>query len=176
LRVKGKARQIIYVRVFDEQVDVYRPVTAFKLADNVLRIDHRGRPIDLVRGGYFSSGLAVAQAGEKFGYPNRAGKITIPARFVDAFPFSDGIAVVYSDEDGGKFGFIDATGREITPIKYSHAEAFSEGFAVVADRDDGPRYFIDRQGRRAFSQDFSAASSFKDGRARVGFCSPGDCF
>ena len=144
--------------------------------NDLLRIDHRGRPIDLARGGYFSSGLAVAQDGRKFGYIDKTGKFATPARFDYAFPFSDGIAVVYSDRDGGKFGFISAAGKEITPIKYSHAEAFSEGFAVVGDKVGGPRYFIDRQGRRAFSQNFSAVSSFKDGRARVGFCSPGDCF
>ena len=133
-------------------------------------------PCEVMHGPSFSSDRAVVSAGKKCGYIDKSGEICIPAIYDYAFAFTDDIALVYSDEDGGRFGYIDKHGAPITPISFYHAASFSEGYAVVSDKKNGGFYFIDKNGKRAFPQIFASyARSFHDGMARVGMPAGGEC-
>jgi hypothetical protein len=101
----------------------------------------------------------------KFGYIDRHGTIVIPAQFKSAENFSDGLARVTIGE---KSGFIDRNGKKIViPVKSDEGQIgdFSEGLAIVSI--DGKQGFIDRKGNMVISPQFSNASKFKNGLAKI---------
>lgn len=78
----------------------------------------------------FHEGLAVVKFDDKHGFINAKGTLTIPARYAEAFPFSDGLAAVRDKKTtvwgmGDQWGFIDKTGtlrikqdfNEVHPFK-----------------------------------------------------------
>ncbi len=106
-------------------------------ADNyVYYIDKSGNTIlkpsmtTKTRFGRFHEGLAFyKQKGNSlWGYINKAGKITIPAKFQEVFDFVDGLALV---EYKYTFGFIDKTGEFAIANEYDEAKSFNNGLAIV---------------------------------------------
>jgi ankyrin repeat protein len=91
--------------------------------------------------GDFSDGLAWVKvsdgAAQKYGYVDRTGRFAIEPRFLDARPFSDGLAgVAVPDEDGWRtYGFIDKSGRFAVEPVYNDVGEFSDGMAWVKKRD-----------------------------------------
>lgn len=86
----------------------------------------------------FSEGLApIIYAEEdgkyanrsKYGYIDKTGKVVIKGNFVEARPFSDGLAVVRNDYY--QFGYIDKTGKSVINPQFNHAGSFSGGIALV---------------------------------------------
>ena len=76
----------------------------------------------------------------KYGYKHN-GRVVIPAKYDDAWDFSEGLASV---KINGKWGFIDKTDTMVIPAKYDYAWTFSNGKARVKLND---RWFrIDRNG------------------------------
>lgn len=66
----------------------------------------------------FKNGLAPVaiktEHGIRWGYIDRSGKMAIPAVYLEAFPFDDGVALVYVYDATGKLAvgrYIDTTGR-----------------------------------------------------------------
>jgi hypothetical protein len=117
----------------------------------------------------FSDGLAVLQVGPKYGYMDKSGSVVIAPQYDYAFPFSDGMAAVYQDDNGGRIAFIDKRGHQITPYNFTYALPFSEGFAVVRENEGWPYTcrFIDKTGKYVFDT-YSWARSFKEGKANIG--------
>ena len=106
-----------------------------------------------------------------YGYKDEKGKIVIPARYVTATYFYDGIdkAWVYLNS---KFALIDKKGKLVTPFKYTYVNFFSEGMAVVAIdtkfMEAGGSYgFVDKNGKEVIPTIYEHAEEFKDGKARV---------
>jgi len=118
----------------------------------------------------FVNNLALMQSGSKYGYMDRSGKQVIPAIYDRASPFSDGMAIVYKDSDGGLFAYIDESGHQVTTFKFRDVTPFSEGLAAVSEGERGPWGFIDKTGKYAIRPTFEYAASFKEGKARVGLC------
>jgi tetratricopeptide (TPR) repeat protein len=85
-------------------------------------------PFDVYDPG-FSQGLAVALAGNNYGYIDKTGAFAIKPRFKSAKRFSEGLAAV---DLGGRWGYIDKTGKIVIPEKYASAGEFGEGLAAVA--------------------------------------------
>lgn len=102
--------------------------------------------------------------GDKEGYININGIAKIKPRFIDAEPFSEGLACVKTDAG---YGYIDKTGSfAIKPsAEYSEAESFSEGLAVV--KIDGKYGYINKTGKIIIPPVFTRALSFSDGLAKV---------
>jgi hypothetical protein len=106
-----------------------------------------------------------------YGYVDTTGKIIIRCQYENAYPFSEGLAVVVKN---AKYGFIDKTGKEAIPLKYEEASKFSEGLAVV--KLSGKNGFIDSSVRIVVSPQFERAcwvSDFSEGLAAA-YLSPGD--
>lgn len=106
-----------------------------------------------------------------YGYKDEKGKIVIPARYVTATYFYDGIdkAWVYLNS---KFALINKKGKLITPFKYSYVNFFSEGMAVVAVNTKfmaagGGYGFVDKNGKEVIPTIYDHAEEFKDGKAKV---------
>jgi hypothetical protein len=99
---------------------------------------------------------------------DKQGKLVTPAIYDYAFPFSEGMAAVYKDEDGGWLAFIDRTGKQITPFKFRDAQPFSEALAAVSENENGPYGFIDKTGNYAIPPTYTKVGSFHEGKAMVG--------
>ena len=78
--------------------------------------------------------------GIKIGF-KKDGVVVIPAKYDNAWKFSEGLAAVALK---GKWGYIDKTGKEVIPIKYDDVNDFKNGAAAV--RLKGKRGTIDKQG------------------------------
>jgi len=109
----------------------------------------------------------------KAGYIDHTGKIVIPLKFDDAWPFSEGLAPVRIGED---WGYIDKTGRVVIKPQFFSARNFSQGFSEVGIYWEGRRiidstigYYslIDKSGRVITDHRLDVISGFSDGLARV---------
>jgi hypothetical protein len=110
----------------------------------------------------FSDGLAAVHKGG-WGYIDRTGKVVIPARYLQARPFSEGVAPVK-----GQSGwlFIDKTGRPVDGLSgFEDATSFSGGLAAV--QVGGKWRFITREGQKKFELEFTTVSNFSEGLAAV---------
>ena len=100
------------------------------------------------------AGLAAVQIDGKWGYVDHAGELVIPATFLAAFPFSEGLAVTMIN--GSEYEFIDRTGKRAIPASFTGASSFVMGLAHVRS---GVNYnaatwaYIDHQGRPVFRYD-----------------------
>jgi WG containing repeat len=96
-------------------------------------------------------GLYIIAGAGKFGFIDKSGKVVIPPQFQYAFPFSEGLAQIRSNDGTSlKVGFIDKTGKAVIPLQFSDAADFSEDFALVRTQD-GTTAFIDRTGKLSIS-------------------------
>ncbi|MBC8030286.1 MAG: WG repeat-containing protein [Pyrinomonadaceae bacterium] len=101
------------------------------------------------------------------GYIDTTGKIIIPARFEEAYDFSEGLAHVKGE---GLNGFINPQGEVVIRLKEDMwpildwlSYGFHEGFAAVGGESAG---FIDRSGKFVF-KGYTWAASFSEGLAAV---------
>ena len=128
----------------------------------------------------FSEGLATIETGGKSGYMDKTGKLVIPAMFVDAEDFSEGLAAVQvtgemrwcpADEAGSRYGsaksygYIDRNGKMVIPPQFEYAGPFREGVANVSTCSKAG--FIDRTGKIVLPVEFEEVFSFRGGLAQV---------
>lgn len=93
---------------------------------------------------------------EKWGFIDLTGKEIIPAKYSEAYPFDDGLALVKIREAPSfitKCGFIDKTGKEVIPIIYDeakvlhiHVEGAHPKGAYAWVRLDNKKFFVDKTG------------------------------
>ncbi len=122
----------------------------------------------------FSEGLAPVQVDTLWGYIDTTGKMAITPRFDQAWPFSEGVAVVHVGgrndafryPEPGRWRFIDKTGNFIDDTtKFEAHLPFSEGLAAVKV---GRNYsFVDKYLNLVFSPKFCQVQGFHDGLAIV---------
>jgi hypothetical protein len=112
--------------------------------------------------------LFKVRVGDKFGYIDKTGRVTIPPQFDIAKPFSEGLAAVLV---GDKWGYIDQTGRFAVNPRFFRAHAFSNGLALVNEGDyshlSGPNVYINKRGEVVITPDQVAKGLGTS--ARVGF-------
>ena len=129
-------------------------------------LDKSGRPITPARfdgARAFAEGLAPVRLGDSWGFLDKEGMLVISPAFQDARPFSSGLARI---RDHGLYGYIDHSGRTVIASVFEHAGDFQDGLAVAGG--GGERYwYINRQGERAFAEEFALASPFFKGLAHV---------
>lgn len=104
----------------------------------------------------------------KYGFINRAGRIVIPAIYLNAQDFSEGLAAVAIETEGSesRWGFIDVNGVMKIPAKFSKEPfSFSEGYAPVTKRN-GRMVMIDKNGE-VVSGEYRNLSQFHGGYAFI---------
>ncbi|MBK9154651.1 MAG: WG repeat-containing protein [Chloracidobacterium sp.] len=118
--------------------------------------------------------LFVVIVDNKRGYIDRTGKIVIQPKWARANNFSEGLAVVASDEDGYKEGYIDTSGKVVVEPQYPMARDFSEGLAAVGFGEFGMHNsgshktgFIDKSGKLVIEAKYRDAGDFSEGLATV---------
>ncbi len=105
--------------------------------------------------------------GGKYGYLNQQGEWAIPAQFTSAFPFSDGLAAVQS-ENGRQYHLIDKQGRTIAelPENYTVQGICCEGKLIVTDAR-GWWGYAGQSGQVVLPCQWENAGYFSEGRAVV---------
>lgn len=103
-----------------------------------------------------------------YGYINEKGQEIIPLIYTDAYDFSEGLALVYQEDD---FGFIDVNGNMVLAKlneKFKRVNnAFSNGLLVVYDNNNQGG-FIDTKGKTVIKCQFKHhVGNFNDERAFV---------
>ena len=78
--------------------------------------------------GNFNNGIAVAKKEGKYGYINKSGQFILPNIYKEAFPFTNGKALVQF-QDTGKYTFINQTGENILKDNYKQLYPIKNGFA-----------------------------------------------
>ena len=100
--------------------------------------------------------------GDRWGYVNGNEKLVIPPRFLQAQPFTEGLALV---SEHGRFGFIDGHGEFAVYPEFADARSFSEGLAaVVLSVQWG---YVNRQGGFQIVPSFDEGRQFSEGAAAV---------
>ena len=94
-----------------------------------------------------------------FGYIDKTGQLTVPLKYEEARPFSEGLAAVKLKE---LWGFVNKTGKEIVPPQIGWVGDFKNGYAIVAHGKIEPD-----QEFNAYTDDAVWGIIGKDGRAVV---------
>jgi hypothetical protein len=125
----------------------------------------------------FDNGLVPVRQGEKWGYLNTEGKITIPIKYDKATPFNEGFAVVKNNET---YIIVNKQGKEI-PVDIANIDdlkPFSEQLAPYKTTT-GKMGFVDVNGKIAIEAQFLSVGYFTGGLAwaktpekMVGFINP----
>jgi WG containing repeat len=103
----------------------------------------------------------------KWGYMDKSGKLVISPDYYDAYPFTEGLALVQPhvdmDSRAIRVRFIDTSGNLLGSKTYAYAEVFSDGLALVVIAGEekwGPGY-IDKTGEMVIPQNqYKYAKSF----------------
>lgn len=107
----------------------------------------------------------------KYGYRSdrsRYVRFVIPNKWMDAKPFSEGLAAV--KDNNGKWGFIDETGSTVLPYHWEDCfGGFHEGLASVKDVS-GKWGYIDKHGQLVIPCQWESAYEFSEDLAVV--CGP----
>ena len=96
-----------------------------------------GIPDSVAQAFPFSGGRALVSERREgklqYGYLNRAGGMSIPARYANAGPFTGGLAAVKLSHDIGAqdWGYIDDRGTEVIAPRFKAAGSFDRGLAYV---------------------------------------------
>ncbi|MBO6879430.1 WG repeat-containing protein, partial [Winogradskyella sp.] len=109
------------------------------------------------------------------GYIDCNGQTVIDYKYINAFPFYNGVALVQEpnpnnihscySSDVPRWSLIDKTGKPVVNTKFQWASNFSEGLAAVKLND---KYgFINTKGELVIEPKFDMVTSFKSGISRV---------
>lgn len=116
------------------------------------------------RAGVYSEGMLAFEERGKWGFYDKAGKVVVEAKYLEAGDFHEGLAAV--QEEGG-LGYIDATGKVVVETTLSRADAFAKasgGVVAVAGRE-GMVGMIDGTGKWVVEPVFVEGDGVVEGRA-----------
>jgi len=102
------------------------------------------------------------------GYIDKTGSLVITPQFIQAFPFTNGVARFWTGAFVGlnKWGLIDRSGKETLPPQFDNiVNDFHEGLAPF--RVGGKWGFIDITGKIIIPARFDGARDFSEGFGRV---------
>lgn len=109
--------------------------------------------------------LFPIKSGDKWGYVDKQGLYIINSQFLDAYNFSEGLALFKSND--GKYGFIGEDGNYVINPIYKDGSSFSEGLACVV-MENGKQQFIDKNNKIHFTVDKAEyCYGFREGLARI---------
>jgi len=85
------------------------------------------------------------------GFMNQKGEVAIEAKYINAYPFSEGLAAVFVENHGGElgspdtWGYIDKKGTMVIEPNFLKVSSFKNGRAVVFTKN-GQQVVINRDG------------------------------
>lgn len=110
----------------------------------------------------------IDETTEKQGFKNKAGQVVIPARYIEAYPFTPGgLAAVVDGET--PFLFIDTAGNTFAKAYAfdNGPDYYQEGYARVVAPDGRVGYVSETSGRIEIAAKYTKTTPFCDGVAEV---------
>lgn len=102
-----------------------------------------------------------------YGYKSADGNVIVPPKYVKAWQFFEGAALVVLPEDPYRLRYIDTNGDYLFEKTFCAANDFHYGYALALV-GTGPKYsYIDKTGEFATKLRFDDAEDFSTGFARV---------
>ncbi|BBD69116.1 hypothetical protein NIES4072_35550 [Nostoc commune NIES-4072] len=110
--------------------------------------------------------FSIIKTNDGVSFINETGQVVIKQQFLDAQPFSDGLAAVRVKE---RWGFINHKGEFVIQPQYIGAQPFSEKLALVSLEGETTPVFIDQRGNVVIKpkQNWNFVWGFKGGLAAV---------
>ena len=102
-----------------------------------------------------------------YGYKDANGNVIVPAKYLKAWEFSEGAALVVLPEDPYRLRYIDTTGNYLFDKAFYASNNFNNGYALVLVADDPKYSYINKTGELATELLFDDAEDFCGGYARV---------
>lgn len=93
---------------------------------------------------------------------DKKGEVVIPFQYLDAAPFSEGLAYFCTEEN---YGFMDSEGNPVFLLDCDSVSSFSEGLAYFST--DGKYGFLNKRGEVVIEAVYDDADYFEDGLAEV---------
>lgn len=122
----------------------------------------------------FHNGLAIIQESDgkhywQYGVIDKQGNVIIkPEKFIELFPFSEGLAVAKSKENG-KYGYTNLKGEFVIPPQFGgYCEPFKNGLAIVSMDLNGPWGLINQNGQWVLKPEYKFIQREKTGVIRAG--------
>lgn len=198
--VKGKSGfidktgRVVIEPVYDTAYSFSEGVAVAVKGDESYLIDKAGQKVlsqnndqlrlDINNDARLSDGLIAAYdcAKAKVGFLDKAGRFVVEPKFVQAEPFSEGLArVAVEDEDGEEMlGFINRSGQFVIPPSFNtdaefprNSTDFSEGLASLTEglnptiTEEAKFVYVDKKGTIVLQTEFFFAGPFHDGLAVV---------
>ncbi len=97
----------------------------------------------------------------KWGFKDEHGDIVLPAKYLAANDFKEGLALVSAKKY--LYGYIDQSGKIIIPMMYTSCSDFENGMARVTL--DGKVGFIDKTGKEVIPCMYEVIDKFREDRA-----------
>ncbi|MBX7203791.1 MAG: WG repeat-containing protein [Bacteroidia bacterium] len=94
----------------------------------------------------------------KWGFKDEQGNIVLPAKYLDANDFKEGLALVSAKKY--LYGYIDQSGKIIIPMMYTSCGNFENGMARV--KYDGKAGFIDKTGKEVIPCIYEEINNFRE--------------
>ena len=88
----------------------------------------------------------------RVGFADSKGNVVIDCKYESAFPFSNGVAIVYKSK---KYGMINTSGTEVLPLKYSSITTWNDLYLIKDGKKMG---LANRSGNIILKADYSMIS------------------
>jgi len=113
----------------------------------------------LVHASLFAQNLRSFKADNgKWGFIDEQGNIVLPAKYLDANDFKEGLALVSAKKY--LYGYIDQSGKIIIPMMYTSCSNFENGMARV--KLDGKTGCIDKTGKEVIPCIYEVIDNFRE--------------
>lgn len=149
----SRAAECVENEEYDKALELYQQLGSYK--DSSAKAaeiqSHRYFEVNSSQNGYFT---VYNPELRKWGFIDTTGKLVIPCKLDDTYPFREGLVRVEKD---GKYGFIDTTGKLVVPCEWDDAYSFRDGLACV-EKDD-KWGFIDTTGELVIPCEWDSAYS-----------------
>lgn len=148
-----------YIKAFDGEVNyVFNKEGKLQFSGNYVYI-----------GPYSDDLFSVAKYNDNkdvlMGYVNKSGEVVVEPKYMRAYDFQNGRAVVMKDQELHQI--IDKNGKELKDLEYNLVVPSTEGNIYLVRNKDNLYGYIDGEGNAIVEPKFQNGSLFEDGNAIV---------
>jgi hypothetical protein len=161
--------------IYDKVYDFSEGMAAVKLGDKIGYIDVTGKMVIpaiyedyLLLDNKFYRGITITRKNNLFGLINKKGEPLTGFKYKYIRNFKNGLAKVITEQ--GKVGYINVAGKEVIPPVYEIIVKIGEeecNDGLVPVRKNGKIGYVDSAGKVKLPFEFSLATNFYNGLARI---------
>jgi hypothetical protein len=161
--------------IYDKVYDFSEGMAAVKVGDKIGYIDVTGKMVIpaiyedyMLLDNKFYRGITITRKNNLFGLINKKGEPLTGFKYQYIRNFKNGLAKVITEQ--GKVGYINVAGKEVIPPVYEIIVKIGEeecNYGLVPVRKNGKIGYVDSAGKVKLPFEFSLATNFYNGLARI---------